>query len=606
MPDEQSNFEAHGLVAPVGMPTWGPSTIATVDGNGRRIVFVKMWTGQTTSYLFIDAETGELDQIYPEGEGWGAFQVFWTPDNVIYDTMDNHLVAIDVVERKVRKLGPFDHRMAMHYLAADDGTVYAGLYPNATLLSYNPSTDTFKDHGPLNEEVWPQYPRLSTDASGWLYSGISIQEMQMVGYNPETGEKRSLIPAEQRQRGNTEIHLGIDGKVYANAGDWGWHVLSEGSASPIAGDPVEAVPSNTDTFPDGSRYTSVDVMDKKMSILDKGAEEPREVHFDYESAGVNIYTIIPGPDEKVYGATGIPLRIWCLDPATGEIVNRGLNGNRGHVNQWVRQGDRLFGAIYSSGEVVEYNPLEPYDDDLEQERPNPRIAHHAEEARDLFGRPHAVLAHNDGRSILVGGNAARVLMGSGLLIYDTETEKGTLIDRADLIPNQGINAMVSLPDGDVLLGTSTQAPTGGVAEEDKTAIIYRLDMKTHTIKGRWPLDPDTPAVRDMVVADGLVYGVAEPDRFFVFDPVKGAFMSDESWKDYGEVSGWQAPRCLTIGPDQNLYALFRDAVVCIERGTLAHRAISRPDLPITSGIAIAGGRLYFGSGPRLFSCDLDM
>jgi hypothetical protein len=606
MAEKTYNFKEHGLVAPVGMPTWGPSTIATVDGNGRRIVFVKMWTGQTTSYLFIDAETGETDQIYPEGEGWGAFQIFWTPDNVIYDTMDNHLVAIDVAKKEIRKLGPFDHRMAMGYVRAADGTVFVGLYPNANLLSYSPSTDTYTDHGPLNEEVWPQYPRpLSIDDSGWLYSGISIQEMQVVAFNTKTGEKRALIPADQRQRGNVEGHLGVDGKVYARAGDWGWNILSDGEASPIDGEPAEAVTEKTDTFPDGSRYTDVNVMDKRMFILDRGADERREVCFDYESAGVNIYTIIAGPDEKVYGATGIPLRIWHLDPETDELVNRGLGENRGHVNQWARQGDRLFGAIYSSGDVVEYRPLEPYHGAVEMESQNPRIVHHAEEARDQYGRPHAVLAHIDGRHVLVGGNAARVVMGSGLLIYDSETEKGTIIDRDDLVPNQGINALVSLPGGDVLIGTSTQAPTGGVAEEDKTAVVARLSFETRTVTGKWPLEPDTPAVRDMVVlSDTRVFGLAEPNRFFILDPESGEFSLDEEWTGYGEVSGWQAPRCMTIGPDGNVYALFTEAVVRINPETLEHREIARPNVKITSGIAIVGNRLYFGSGPRLFSCAL--
>ena len=601
------NYIEHGLVAPVGMPTWGPSTIATVDGNGRRIVFVKMWTGQTTSYLFIDAETGDLDQIYPEGKGWGAFQVFWTPDNVIYDTMDNHLVAIDVPKKEVRKLGPFDHRMAMGYVQAADGTVFAGLYPNANLLSYSPVTNTYTDHGPLNEEVWPQYPRpLSIDDSGWLYSGISIQEMQIIAFDTETGEKRALIPAEQRQRGNVEGHLGVDGKIYVRAGDWGWNVLSKGEAIPVDGEPADAVTEKTDTFPDGSRYASVNVMDKRMFILDKGADEPREVCFDYESAGVNIYTIISRSDEKVYGATGIPLRIWSLDPGTGELENRGLGQNRGHVNQFVRLGDRLFGAIYSSGDVVEYNPREPYDGAVEKESKNPRIVHQAEAARDQYGRPHAVLAHIDGRHVLVGGNAARVVMGSGLLIYDTKNEEGSILDRDKLVPNQGINALVSLSGGDVLIGTSTQAPTGGVAKEDKTAVVARLNFETRTVTDKWPLLPETRAVRDMVVlSDTRVFGLAEPNRFFILDAESGAFVHDEEWAGHGDVSGWQAPRCITIGPDGNVYALFTEAVLCIDSGTLERKEIARPDAKITSGIAIVGSRLYFGSGPRLYSCSLD-
>lgn len=602
------NFEEHGLVAPVGMPTWGPSTIATVDGNGRRIVFVKLWTGRTASYLFIDAETGETEQVYPEGDGWGAYQVLMTPANVIYDTMDNHLVAIDVVSRQVRKLGAIPSGMALGYALAEDGTVYAGVYPTATLVSYNPKTDTFIDHGVLNEEAWPQYPRpLGVDQSGWVYCGISIQEMQVVGHNLATGETRSFIPSGKRQRGNTSGYVGTDGKVYMNADGWGWHEMSNGVAIAIDEPPVEAQSNQPDTFPDGSRYTGADVADRTLHILDAGADEPREVHFDYESSGVNIYTLVAGPDNKVHGATGIPLRIWKFDPDTGEMENRGLGGNRGHINQFVRQGDRFFGAIYSSGEVVEYDPLQPYDGVSMKESVNPRLVHSDEAARDLYGRPHAVLAHPDGRHILVGGNAARVILGSGLLIYDAETEEGTILDRTDLIPDQGINTLVALPEGDVLVGTSTKPPTGGVGDVPETAVVYRLNLERRVITDQWPMQPSTPAVRDMVVMpNGLVYGLAEPNRFFVLDPEKGVFLHDEVVTGYGNVSGWQAPRCMTVGPDDNIYALFSEAIVCLSPKTLAHREIARPEVPVTSGIAIVGGRLYFGSGPRLFSCALNL
>ncbi len=602
------NFKEHGLVAPVGMPTWGPSTIATVDENGRRIVFVKLWTGKTASYLFIDAETGETEQVHPEGDGWGAYQVLMTPSNVIYDTMDNHLVAIDVVSRQVRKVGAIPSGMALGYALGEDGTVYAGIYPTATLVSYNPNTDTFTNHGALNEEIWPQYPRpLGVDESGWVYCGISIQEMQVVGYQVATGEKRLLIPQEKRQRGNTEGFVGTDGKVYMHAEGWGWHELLGGVATPIEKPLVGARSTGTDTFPDGSRYTHVDVADRILHILDAGADEPREVHFDYESAGVNIYTIIAGPDDKVHGATGIPLRIWKFDPETGEMENQGLGGNRGHINQFVRQGDRFFGAIYSSGDVVEYDPLQPYDGASMKDSVNPRLVHSVDEARDLYGRPHVVLAHPDGRHILVGGNAARVILGSGLLIYDAESEVGTILDRTDLIPDQGINALVALSNGDVLVGTSTKPPTGGAGDVPETAVIYRLDFERRVIAEQWPLHPNTPAVRDMVVmSDGVVYGLAEPNRFFVFDPEQGVFTHDEVITDYGNVSGWQAPRCMIIGPDGHIYALFTEAIVCIDPKTLAHKEIARPNVPVTSGIAIVGERLYFGSGPRLLSCALNV
>ena len=600
------NFQDHGLVAPVGMSTWGPGTVATVDRDGRRIVFIKLWTGSNASYLFVDAETGKTEQIQPPGRGWGAYEVIGTPGNVIYDTIGQHMLAIDVASRTVKKVGETPGGMALGYTLADDGTIYAGLYPSATLVSFNPSRGRFTNHGALNDEVWPQYPfRLALDASGWIYCCISIQKMQVVGLNLATGEKRAFIPEEQRRRGTAEGYLAANGKVYANAEGWGWHEMSGGKAIPIDTPPVKPVSRRDTTFPDGSSYTRVDVANRTMNILDADAGKPREVRFDYESTGVNVYTIIAGPDDRVYGGTGVPLRIWQFDPQTGEMLDRGMGNNRGHVNQFVRQGDRFFGALYSTGNVLEYDPLQPYDGANERTSRNPRIAFRAKEARDLYGRPHAVLAHPDGRHILVGGNAARVILGSGLLIYDTQTGKGTMLDRDDLIPDQGINALVALPDGDVLVGTSTKAPTGGVGDEPETAIVYRFNMQTRTITARWPMRPDTPAVRDMVVAgDGLVYGLAEPNRVFVLDLEKGTFKRDEAWTEYGKVSGAQAPRCMTLGPDGKIYALFREAVVRIESGTLAHQEIARPNVPITCGIAIVKGRLYFGSGPRLLSCEL--
>lgn len=604
----QADIVDHGLVAPVGMPTWGPSTIATTDRDGRRFVFTKLWTGGNASYLFIDAETGEVQQVSPGAGGWGAYQVHPGSDGLLYDTMGSHLVAIDPATRTVRKLGEIPAGMALDFTEAPDGTVYAGIYPSATLVSYHPASGTYTNHGALNSENWPQYLRpLAIDAAGWVYGGVAIQNGQVVGLNPATGEKRSFIPEEKRARGNPTLHLAADGKVYANAPGWGWHALSGGVAVPAEKPLPRVADKRVDTFPDGSRYHKVNVPDRVMQILDAGAETPREVRFSYASTGVNIYTLIAGPDGKIHGATGIPLRVWDFAPATGEMQDRGLGGYGGHINQFVRQGDKLYGAVYSSGALLEYDPAQPYDDVAMQRSKNPRQVHFAEAARLLYGRPHAVLAHPGGQHILVGGNADRVLLGSGLLIYDIATEEGTILDRDELIPDQGVNALAALPGGDVLVGTSVEAPTGGAAGTAKAALVYRLDWTTRTIKARWPLNPETPAVRDLLVGPGgLVYGLAEPSRFFVLDPERGVFLHDENLLDYGAASGYQAPRCLTFGPDGMIYALFRGAVVRIDPQTYVHEPIARPVSTITSGIAILDGRLYFGCGPRLFSCDLGL
>lgn len=598
----------HGIVAPVGMSTWTPSTIATVDAQGRRGIFTKLWTGNKASYLFIDAETGKTEQVYPEGAGWGAYGVLMTPENVIYDTMGNHLVAIDVPTRKARRVGSFDGGFSLGgYVRAGDGTVYAGLYPKATLVSWNPTTETFINHGALNDETWPQYLRpLVMDSSGWLYGSIGLQEGQVVGFHPPTGAKVALIPKDKRRRGQPELFRGEDGQVYANAEGWGWHRLSEGTAMPTEHAPPPEARPDMRTFPDGSRITGISIPDRKLSITDAGAKEPRELRFDYASTGVTIYTIVAGPDGKIHGSTGVPLRVWSFDPATGEMWNSGIGGYTGHINQFVRQGDKLYGAVYSGGQLLEYDPREPFDDVDMKLSKNPRQVHRDPAAVDLYGRPNAVLAHSDGRHILVGGKAARVVRGSGMLIYDTATGREIILDRKELLPDHGINAMTSLPDGDVLVGTSIHPPTGGSAGTDTTAMLYRFNMATRTITERWPLQPESPAVYDMVVAaDGLVYGLAEPSRFFVFNPASGEFVHQEELTDYGDAAGYMAPRCMIVAPDGNIYAVFHQAVVRIEPGTFRHRAIFNTAENITAGIAIQEGRLYFACGPRLFSCALN-
>jgi len=598
----------HGVVAPVGMSTWKPSIIATVDAQGRRSIFTKLWTGNKASYLFIDAETGKTEQVYPEDSGLGAYGVLMTPENVIYDTMGNHLLAIDVPTRKVRPVGSFDGGFSLGgYVRAEDGTVYAGLYPNATLVSWNPTSKTFINHGALNDEAWPQYLRpLVMDSSGWLYGSIGLQEGQVVGFHPPTGTKVVLIPKDKRRRGQPELFRGEDGQVYANAAGWGWHRLSEGIAMPTEHTPPPEARADGRTFPDGSRITEVNIPDRKLCITDVGEWEPRELRFDYHSAGVAIYTIVAGPDGKIYGSTGIPLRIWSFDPAIGKMWNSGLGGYDGHINQLVRQGDKLYGAVYSGGQLLEYDPHQPFDDADMAVSKNPRQVHRDPAAIDLYGRPNAVLAHSDGRHILVGGKAARVVRGSGMLIYDTETGEEVMLDRKELLPDHGINAMISLPDGDVLVGTSIHPPTGGSAGTDTTAMLYRFNMATRTIRERWPLQPATPAVYDMVVAaDGLVYGLAEPSRFFVFNPASGEFVHQEELSGYGDAAGYMAPRCMSIAPDGNIYAIFQKAVVRIEPGTFRHRAIFNTADKITAGIAIQDGRLYFACGSRLFSCALN-
>jgi hypothetical protein len=608
-PKLPKGFTDHGIASPVGTSAWG-GTVATADADGR-LVFVKMWSGgDTSSYLFIDAETGETEQISPGIDGFGAYLVLLSPNNKIYDTMGEWLLEIDVPTRAIRRIGQIPSGMALSFTMDDNGVIYAGIYPSATLVSYDPRTQQYTNHGPLNQQSWPQYLRpLALDDQGWIYGGIAIQAGQVVGFNLATGETKAYVPEADRRNGAGEVYWGKDGKVYARAPGWDWHALWGGEATPVETPGERAPAPAVDTFPDGSRYVDVDVHNRTMRILDKGAAEPREAAFDYESVGPNIYSMVAGPDGKIYGATGVPLRIWRFDPERGEMKDWGLGRHGGHANQFVRQGERLYGAVYSSGSLIEFDPLKPVHDAPIQESTNPRQLHGYKYGYggdpDMFGRPHAMLAHPDGTHVVMGGNPARARVGGGLLIYNVKTGEEFVLKPEQLVPDQGVHAIAALPDGDLIIGATTEAATGG-SSTATAAMLYRLDWESKQVTGRWTLEPPAAAVHDLVVAsgDGRVYGLAEGDRLFVFDPGRGEFVHDEVLSDYGGLTGSQAPRTMAVGPDGGIYALFRAAIVRIEPGTFAHREIARSPREITAGIVIHDKRLYFACGSHLCSYDL--
>ncbi len=599
----------HGVAAPVGMPAWG-GVVPVQGADGGNEVFIKLWAGGQTSYLFIDAETGETEQIPAGIGGIGAYLVHYLPErNTIYDTMGSHFLEIDPATREIRRVGEIPGGMALSFTSDADGVVYGGIYPSATIVSYNPATGEYANRGVMNEEDWPQYLRpIALDDAGWLYGGIGQTEGQIAGMNLATGETRTFVPQEQRQRGNPTLWRGTDGCVYANTTGWSWHVLSGGEAQPVEEPPVGRAPTWGMRFPDGSLIVGdarVDVPNRTVQIREADAEEPRQVHFEYDSPGLGIYSMVAGPDGMIYGATGLPLRIWRFDPATGEMRDGGLGNHGGHVNQWVRQGDLLYGAVYSSGSLIEYDPAQPYDDSPILESTNPRHLHGGGPAANLYGRPHALLAHPDGRHVILGGNAARVETGGGMVIYDTQTGDELVLDRVQLVPDQGVYSMAALPDGDLIVGSTTMAATGG-ADVATEAMIYRLDWETKHVIGRWTISPATAAVRDLVVPeDGLVYGLTSDSRLFVFDPEAEEFVHDVSVAEYGGMTGGQAPRVMAVGPDGAIYALFREAIARIEPGTFEHREVVRPGTNISAGITIADGRLYFASGSHLMSYELE-
>ena len=56
-----------------------------------------------------------------------------------------------------------------------------------------------------------------------------------------------------------------------------------------------------------------------------------------------------------------------------------------------------------------------------------------------------------------------------------------------------------------------------------------------------------------------------------------------------------------MAPDNNIYALFTQAIVKIDPVTFKHTMLAKPPEEIVIGNALYNGRLYYASGSHIYS-----
>jgi hypothetical protein len=327
----------------------------------------------------------------------------------------------------------------------------------------------------------------------------------------------------------------------------------------------------------------------------------RELAFDYESEGCHVQSIHLGPDNVIYGSTGHPLRVYRLDPQTGGLTNNGLLNENGHLNAMATQRGHIFGAMYGGGVLFDYDPARPWQD-ADPVDPNPRQLGKADPD---INRPAVLLAHPDGRHLIMGGTPGYGLTGGGLYVYDLETGAEQVLSHKDILENLSTSALVALPDGNLVGGTTTAAGTGGqpIAEE---AELYLFDFASRRVVWHDVILPGRDWIFDLLTGpDGLVYGMASDSTFFAFDPAARRLLHQEPLGEvYGSRSSSQGPRVMTTGPDGNIYVLFSRCIVRVEPGSFAHAKVA--DIPVGSygGLVLVGGRGYFASGSHIWSCPI--
>lgn len=214
---------------------------------------------------------------------------------------------------------------------------------------------------------------------------------------------------------------------------------------------------------------------------------------------------------------------------------------------------------------------------------NPRVIG---QWKDLITRPRTIAVHPNGREVVMAGFANYGLTGGGFGIYDRST--GRIRQIADWLKGESCIALAFLKNGDLVGGSSIEAPGGGhlLARE---ATVFRMDWQTGKIIKQKKI-PGCTNVISVEVFENKVLAATNTGKLLVLDP--------DSWRvlaEYDISKGAGVVRNALLKTEDNRYFLLQ--YNCISeldaRNNFKPIPMARPRQGITGGGTAMNGKLYF-------------
>lgn len=609
----KGQFTEHGVASPFSNDR---GIFTAVDGEGRNIVMLWLFDRRGGyGLLVIDAATGKSETFpMPFDIGGDApYSSIISSQGKLYTHFNGNFVEFDPKKREFTFSHKTAPRMAMGMTEDDQGRIWSVTYPNSGVVCYDPKTGELKDYGHVHKENWAQYQRhVAADDQGWIYFAVGNTDSHIIALNPETSETKPLLQPAERKRGMAYVYRNNNGKVYgrALAGDEEpWYELYRGTIKLIGhGHPVDAKKIVTGSqalrvldFPNGQRVGGVDLVNRKLTITNPDGQGSQTVDIDYDTEGTWVMGIATSPDrQSIIGGSAFPMRL--LDYNVG-ADQWGHDAAYGQYNALTTHGKYAFFASYPGGNLVVWDTEKPYTGAKRGDpNANPRLV---VSCSPVIHRPHRVLAHPDGKTVIMGGTPDYGYTGGGLLFYDLDTEEHVLLTDEQLIPDQSVMSLTVLDNGKILAGTTVAPGTGGERKAN-LATLYIIDKDSKSIEWQGAVMPGVQTYTDLTTrADGKVYGFANSGIFFVFDPeAKEVVYQKNITEEYGRTVAEQSPRVFVNGDGDDLYVLFHNAIAKIDHSSYSISTVARTPLPVGAGGDFLNNRIYYISNSRLYSYGL--
>jgi len=606
--DLGNGFSDHGVCTPLSNHR---GIVATCDGAGKDIALAWLMDHRGCyELLLVDAATGQAEEYpipAPTG-GDSPFASILSSANKYYTHFGNQFLEFDPAQRKYTFVHGTAPQMAMAMTEDDNGLIWSASYPQSGVVSYNPKTGDFKDYGHIYKQTWAQYPRyVACDDAGWVYLGIGSTASQVVALDPATGQGTPLLTDAERVHGSGAVYRDVNGKVYGQTGgaEGKWVELYRGQRTDLDKPPalkkkpyIAASQSLFhQRFPDGKVLKEFDTIEKVMVVEDPQTQESTRLTFDYASEGAHVMAMCAAPDGTMCGGSAFPFRFFSHNPRTDEWMRAAAFLQ---FNTVVRQGDRWYTGGYGHGFLLEWDPTKPWKNTKQGDaESNPLWL---AMANPDINRPHDLLAHPDGKTLVLAGTPGYGLTGGGLMFWDREKKEAQVVKHTELVPDHSPMSLVALPGGKLLIGTTIAAGTGGQVKA-KVAELAILDLATKQIEWHEPLLPEVQNYTDMMLsANDLVYGFADRRRFFVFSPKTHKIVYEKDIvPEVGSTNGQQQTRTFVTAPDGTIYLLLVKGIAKLNPRTLEIKLVAPSPVPIGPGGDWLEGRIYFGSGSHMYS-----
>ena len=549
------------------------------------------------SLLALNPDTGQIRQFNgPLSSEMGSWGFTIDHENRIYlgSYLNAHLLRFDPKTEKWDDLGqPGGEKESFicRLTTATDGKIWGGTFPSAKLFSYDPKTGVSENFDRMDPDQFYCYPTAGND--GLIYCAIQFEKMDIVIFDPEVKSKTSLIPHESRKPGRINLVKGKDGKIYTKLSTSDEWFLIEGGEKLVEVSKSN-IPFAQSNLPDGRTFSLID--GSLLRIENPVTKERKEIPLRYEAAGAYIFAVGTGPDGKIYGSSMLPLRLFVYDPCTQSFRNLGkASVANGEVYSMGVLDGKLYLCSYPEARLSVYDPNKPlrFGDN---EDANPRDL--GPMGGELY-RPRAMITGPHG-NVYIGGYPDYGLLGGAISVYDPKKNEKRVYRH--IIQNQSIASLAYIEKFDLIAaGGSIRGGTGTRAVEKEVKLMLWDPKEEKKIFEVVPVPGVKTILSLAVTGEGLLYGITDNEKVFVFDPERREVKKilDLGFKEPREIS-------LQLGPDLRLYGLAKEAIFSIDPRNDQISLITKPPVPIHSGMAMLGRKIYFGSGANLWEFEIPL